>query len=129
MKRLTALALTGVLLLATACGGNQTNGTATNGDAGAAAAQQQTSDGAADPTAEATADSTAEATADSSAGTAGKTGTASGSRNKGAAKGEIGDGWEEYSLDDLNYKLSVVEPENIIEAGSGERLELEDPEW
>ena len=54
MKRLTALALTGVLLLATACGGNQTNGTATNGDAGAGAAQQQTSDGAADPTAEAT---------------------------------------------------------------------------
>ena len=121
MKRLTALALTGVLLLATACGGNQTNGTATKGDAGAGAAQQQTSDGAADPT--------AEATADSSAGTAGKNGTASGSRNKGAAKGEIGDGWEEYSLEDLNYKLSVVEPENIIEAGSGERLELEDPEW
>lgn len=54
MKRLTALALTGVLLLATACGGNQTNGTATNGDAGAGVAQQQTSDGAADPTAEAT---------------------------------------------------------------------------
>ena len=34
-----------------------------------------------------------------------------------------------YSREDLNYKLSVVEPENIIEAGSGERLELEDPEW
>lgn len=39
------------------------------------------------------------------------------------------DGWEEYGLEDLNYKLSVVEPENIIEAGSGERLELEEPEW
>ena len=83
MKRLTALILTGVLLLATACGGNQTNGTATNADAGAASVQEQTADGAAD--------SAAEATADSSSGTAEKTGTASGNKNKGAAKGGNGD--------------------------------------
>ena len=39
------------------------------------------------------------------------------------------DGWEEYSLDDLNDKLDEVDEENIIEAGSGERVELRDPEW
>ena len=39
------------------------------------------------------------------------------------------DGWEEYSLDDLNDKLDEVDEENIIEAGSGEKLELKDVEW
>ena len=39
------------------------------------------------------------------------------------------DGWEEYSLDDLNDKLDEVDEENIIEAGSCEKLELKDVEW
>ena len=51
MKRLTALALAGVLLLGTACGGgNQANDAATQ--AGAAATQDQTAGGAEEAAAE-----------------------------------------------------------------------------
>lgn len=88
MKRLTALALTGVLLLAIACGGNQTNGTVTNADAAATSVQEQTAEGAA---ASEESSAEAEAAADSSAGAAEKTGSASGNKNKGVAKIEKGD--------------------------------------
>ena len=39
------------------------------------------------------------------------------------------DGWEECSREEFNEKLGALEPENIIEAGSGEKLELKDVEW
>jgi hypothetical protein len=38
-------------------------------------------------------------------------------------------GWESISEDELSEKLVEVDEEYIIEAGSGERLELKDPEW
>ena len=45
MKRLTALALVGVLLFGTACGGtNQTNSGAAAADAGATTVQEQAAD-------------------------------------------------------------------------------------
>lgn len=39
------------------------------------------------------------------------------------------DGWENISGEELSEKLDEVDEEYIIEAGSGERLELKDPEW
>ena len=67
MKRLTALVLAGVMLFGTACGGgNQTNGTATNADAGAASVQEQTADGAGD--AEATTEGAANSAEDTADG-------------------------------------------------------------
>ncbi|MCR5812677.1 MAG: hypothetical protein K6G34_15070 [Lachnospiraceae bacterium] len=39
------------------------------------------------------------------------------------------DGWENISGEELSDKLDEVDEEYIIEAGSGERLELKDPEW
>ena len=94
MKRLTALALAGVLLLGTACGGgNQANDAATQ--AGAATTQDQTADGAeeaaADPaeaeegTADPAASGDTEKTADE------KTESTSGSRPKSDTKGGKGD--------------------------------------
>ena len=38
-------------------------------------------------------------------------------------------GWESISGDELSDKLDEVDEEYIIDAGSGERLELKDPEW
>ena len=67
MKRLTALVLAGVMLFGTACGGgNQTNGTAGNADAGAASVQEQTADGAGD--AEATTEGAANSAEDTADG-------------------------------------------------------------
>ena len=89
MKRLTALALAGVLLLGTACGGgNQTNNEAA-ADAGTTPAQEQTTDGAE----ETAADSAAEGTTDSADdGTEGqKTESTPGGQSKGDAKGGKGD--------------------------------------
>lgn len=80
MKRLTALALAGVLLFGTACGGtDQTNSGAAAADAGATTVQEQA------------AASATEESADSSAGTADKAGSNSGSGQKGIAKGGKGD--------------------------------------
>ena len=39
------------------------------------------------------------------------------------------DGWEECSNEDLQDKLEEVDDEYVIEAGSGERVELMDVEW
>ena len=67
MKRLTALVLAGVMLFGTACGGgNQTNGTAGNADAGAASVQEQTADSAGD--AEATTEGAANSAEDTADG-------------------------------------------------------------
>ena len=38
-------------------------------------------------------------------------------------------GWESISGEELSDKLDEVDEEYIIDAGSGERLELKDPEW
>ena len=94
MKRLTALALAGVLLFGTACGGtNQTNSEAAKSDAGATTVQEQAADGAEeaeDSGVEEAADSSAGA-ADSSADAAKENASTSGNQNKGIAKGGKGD--------------------------------------
>ena len=94
MKRLTALALAGVLLLGTACGGgNQANDAATQ--AGAATTQDQTADGAEEAAAEpaeaeeGTADPAASGDTEKTADE--KTESTSGSRPKSDAKGGKGD--------------------------------------
>ena len=94
MKRLTALALAGVLLLGTACGGgNQANDAATQ--AGAATTQDQTADGAEEAAAETaeaeegTADPAASGDTEKTADE--KTESTSGSRPKSDAKGGKGD--------------------------------------
>jgi hypothetical protein len=38
-------------------------------------------------------------------------------------------GWESISGEEISDKLDDVDEEYIIDAGSGERLELKDPEW
>ena len=94
MKRLTALALAGVLLLGTACGGgNQANDAVTQ--AGAAATQDQTADGAEEAAAETaeaeegTADPAASGDTEKTADE--KTEYTSGGRPKSDAKGGKGD--------------------------------------
>lgn len=88
MKRLTALALAGMLFFGTACGGNQTNSEAAKADAGAAAALE-TAEGATGSSADESG-STGEEAADFSVGAAEKNGSASG-QNRGIAKGKKGD--------------------------------------
>ena len=88
MKRMTALALAGMLFFGTACGGNQTNSDAAKADAGAAAALE-TAEGATGSSADESG-STGEEAAGFSAGAAEKNGSASG-QNRGIAKGKKGD--------------------------------------
>lgn len=39
------------------------------------------------------------------------------------------DGWDTYDYDELREKLGELDEENIIEADSGDRIELEGPQW
>ena len=115
MKRLTALALAGVLLLGTACGGgNQANDAATQ--AGAAATQDQTADGAEEAAAETaeaeegTADPAASGDTEKTADE--KTESTSGSRPKSDAKGGKGD-------------AITTEDENVFRIGADSTTRLE----
>ena len=39
------------------------------------------------------------------------------------------DGWESYDREGIEEKLGDLDEENLIEAGSGERKEIDAPEW
>lgn len=39
------------------------------------------------------------------------------------------DGWESYDREGIEEKLGDLDAENVFEAGSGERKELDAPEW
>lgn len=39
------------------------------------------------------------------------------------------DGWESDSRDELTDRLGSLDMENIIEAGSGAKIELQGPQW
>ena len=39
------------------------------------------------------------------------------------------DGWESYDREGIDEKFGDLDPESVIEAGSGERKELDAPEW
>ena len=39
------------------------------------------------------------------------------------------DGWESYDREGIDEKFGDLDSESVIEAGSGERKELDAPEW
>lgn len=39
------------------------------------------------------------------------------------------DGWESYDREGIGEKLGDLDAESVIEVGSGERKELDAPEW